>query len=169
MGTDGTFPTSGNTGEDTPRLSPVFHWSTPDPLLGDLANPQSLNRYAYVLNDPTSLNDPLGLYCSGAYSENQRDSVCNNSNYGGGGGSGSGLLGVYFESSFLFTDRDDHSTLINYFEQASGFGSGTSSICSNIPSSGKTVPVRADFGQINLQFSENLGTDGTFLFNHAES
>jgi len=36
-------------------------WLSPDPLGGDLTNPQSLNRYAYVLNNPTSLIDPLGL------------------------------------------------------------------------------------------------------------
>jgi RHS repeat-associated protein len=36
-------------------------WLSPDPLAGDVSNPQSLNRYAYVLNNPTSLTDPLGL------------------------------------------------------------------------------------------------------------
>jgi RHS repeat-associated protein len=36
-------------------------WLTPDPLAGDILNPQSLNRYAYVLNNPTSMIDPLGL------------------------------------------------------------------------------------------------------------
>ncbi|MGH8399208.1 MAG: RHS repeat-associated core domain-containing protein, partial [Gammaproteobacteria bacterium] len=36
-------------------------WYNPDPVGGDLMNPQSLNRYAYALNDPTSLTDPLGL------------------------------------------------------------------------------------------------------------
>jgi hypothetical protein len=34
---------------------------TPDPLGGELTNPQSLNRYAYVLNNPTTFIDPLGL------------------------------------------------------------------------------------------------------------
>ena len=36
-------------------------WHSADPLGGDLTNPQSLNRYAYVLNNPTGLIDPLGL------------------------------------------------------------------------------------------------------------
>jgi RHS repeat-associated protein len=38
---------------------------TPDPYLGsiDITNPQSLNRYSYVLDNPTNLDDPLGLEC----------------------------------------------------------------------------------------------------------
>ncbi|HEV2348773.1 MAG TPA: RHS repeat-associated core domain-containing protein [Terriglobia bacterium] len=49
-------------------------WLSPDPLAGDVTNssgdepggPQSLNRYAYVMNSPTNLTDPMGLdstYC----------------------------------------------------------------------------------------------------------
>ena len=38
-------------------------WLSPDPIGGDISNPQSLNRYAYVLNNPTNLIDPLGLNC----------------------------------------------------------------------------------------------------------
>ncbi|HEV2499835.1 MAG TPA: RHS repeat-associated core domain-containing protein [Terriglobia bacterium] len=36
-------------------------WLTPDLLGGDITNPQSLNRYAYALNNPTTLTDPSGL------------------------------------------------------------------------------------------------------------
>jgi RHS repeat-associated protein len=39
----------------------IGRWHSPDPLGGDVANPQSLNRYPYVLNNPTTLTDPLGL------------------------------------------------------------------------------------------------------------
>jgi RHS repeat-associated protein len=42
----------------SPRLS---RFMSTDPLAGGVSNPQSLNRYAYVLNNPTSLIDPLGL------------------------------------------------------------------------------------------------------------
>jgi len=38
-------------------------WMSPDPLAGDISNPQSLNRYAYALNNPTSASDPTGLDC----------------------------------------------------------------------------------------------------------
>jgi hypothetical protein len=39
-------------------------WLSPDPAGAaavDLTNPQSLNRYAYVMNNPTTLIDPSGL------------------------------------------------------------------------------------------------------------
>jgi RHS repeat-associated protein len=35
-------------------------WLSPDPVAGNITNPQSLNRYAYVLNNPTTLTDPSG-------------------------------------------------------------------------------------------------------------
>ncbi|MBZ5539372.1 MAG: hypothetical protein LAN61_02515 [Acidobacteriia bacterium] len=41
-----------------PRLG---RFMSPDPLGGDVGNPQTLNRYAYVLNNPLALIDPLGL------------------------------------------------------------------------------------------------------------
>jgi RHS repeat-associated protein len=37
-------------------------YSRPDPIAGSLGDPQSLNRYAYVSNDPANLADPLGLH-----------------------------------------------------------------------------------------------------------
>jgi RHS repeat-associated protein len=42
-------------------------WIAPDPAglaAADLNNPQSWNLYAYVLNNPLSNIDPLGLYCA---------------------------------------------------------------------------------------------------------
>jgi RHS repeat-associated protein len=42
-------------------------WISPDPgglSVVDPTNPQSWNRYAYVLNSPINLIDPLGLWCT---------------------------------------------------------------------------------------------------------
>ncbi|HUY12154.1 MAG TPA: RHS repeat-associated core domain-containing protein [Terriglobia bacterium] len=54
-------------------------WLTPDPLGGDLTNPQSLNRYAYVLNNPATLIDPLGLgQCS---PQAEQHGICSGGTY----------------------------------------------------------------------------------------
>jgi len=56
-------------------------FSSPDPLAGSVADPESLNRYAYVLNDPPNLADPTGAgpFCL----------LDENGNCHGGGGGGS--------------------------------------------------------------------------------
>src|SRR2546426_8012462 len=45
------------------QYSPLLgRWITPDPFAGYIDNPQSLNRYAYVLNNPLRFIDPFGLF-----------------------------------------------------------------------------------------------------------
>jgi len=41
--------------------STLGRFISPDPLGGHLENPQSLNKYAYALNNPINLTDPTGL------------------------------------------------------------------------------------------------------------
>jgi len=62
--------TGGNAGLDNTQFrkysSTLGRWMTPDPAglaAVDPSNPQSWNRYAYVLNNPLSYRDPFGLYC----------------------------------------------------------------------------------------------------------
>jgi len=42
--------------------SSMGRFMSPDPLGGKLANPQSLNRYVYALNNPLVNTDPTGMY-----------------------------------------------------------------------------------------------------------
>jgi RHS repeat-associated protein len=58
-------------------------WHSPDPLGGDVTNPQSLNRYGYALNNPTSLTDPLGLDSEECSQSNEGCDPCNDPNYVG--------------------------------------------------------------------------------------
>jgi RHS repeat-associated protein len=47
----------------------INHFTQPDTIVPDLLNPQSLNRYAYTLDNPIRYNDPTGHcvpLCSGA-------------------------------------------------------------------------------------------------------
>ena len=67
--------------------SNLGRWMTPDPVAGDITNPQSLNRYAYVLNNPTNSTDPLGLKPDDANTvdvDSIIDSLFGGSFFGGG-------------------------------------------------------------------------------------
>ena len=44
------------------HVSRLGRLSSPDPLSGSIANPQSLNRYAYSVNDPANVTDPSGAF-----------------------------------------------------------------------------------------------------------
>ena len=45
--------------------SGIGRFVSPDPLGGFISDPQSLNRYSYVRNNPTNLTDPSGLQTQG--------------------------------------------------------------------------------------------------------
>jgi RHS repeat-associated protein len=65
-------------------------WPLPDPSgisSVSLSNPQTLNRYAYVMNNPLSLADPLGLHADDCW---WYGTCMSGGGGGGGGGAGGG-------------------------------------------------------------------------------
>ena len=73
-------------------------WMSPDSVTGDVTNPQSLNLYPYVLNDPTTLTDTTGLcgcgggggfgFLGGGGGGSGWGGGCGGGGFGGGGGGG---------------------------------------------------------------------------------
>jgi len=57
-----------------------------DPLGGGVSNPQSMNRYAYVVNRPTVGTDPTGLVCDDDCIQNHEDAWAQRFISGTGGG-----------------------------------------------------------------------------------
>ena len=45
------------------HINRLGRFSSPDPIADAIGDPQSLNRYSYVRNDPADLIDPSGLRC----------------------------------------------------------------------------------------------------------
>ncbi|MCA9952839.1 MAG: hypothetical protein KDE48_24485, partial [Anaerolineales bacterium] len=48
------------------HLSEIGRFASPDPIVPDLMNPQTLNRYSYVNNNPINFRDSTGFYADEA-------------------------------------------------------------------------------------------------------
>jgi RHS repeat-associated protein len=78
---------------------------SPYPLGGTVGNPQSLNRYAYVVNDPENLTDPSGERPHPEYYEYGLDMAVLSGEFIGGGGGGGSVLGC---DEFDFIDSNSY-------------------------------------------------------------
>jgi RHS repeat-associated protein len=135
-------------------------WMSPDPYYGsyDLSNPQSLNRYAYVLNSPLSLFDHSGLIlCDWGSSDlggEDYDDDADCANDGGSvvsagttvdvtpDGNGSGVTLLTSQQSTAFVEK---FTLSN----PSNIG------CNTVLPNGKTVGQYINQGRAQMQASVN--------------
>src|SRR5262249_49088341 len=98
-----TYERDGESGLDYARgrtyVPSLGRFASSDPVLGAASLPQTLNRFAYVLNDSINMVDPLGL-CGGGVSHLD-ESVEVVSTYlpiGGDGGGGGGFDISYYLS-----------------------------------------------------------------------
>jgi RHS repeat-associated protein len=142
--------------------SGLGRWLSPDPLAGSVLNPQSLNRYSYVLNNPANLIDPMGLDEAGAgevcVSLNGGTPIC--ASVPGTAPAGAGAadnLRFYLESKF----RNIAATISSHISghPSGGGGGGGSS------TSGDTQPDVSKTWQATFPCSE----DATKLMSNVQS
>jgi RHS repeat-associated protein len=69
------------------HISRLGRLSSPDPIAGSTANPQSLNRYSYSINDPANVTDPSGALvgCPSTADAQPKDKSSQASTKSGGG------------------------------------------------------------------------------------
>jgi RHS repeat-associated protein len=131
------------------EYNPVHgRWISPDPAgtaVVDPTNPQSWNRYAYVLNIPLLLSDALGLMDNGCvWHDDTNTLVCPDPPVGGGGG------GICFTCGPLLTGG------------GGGGGGGAPNNGRNCSagsaSAGQYVAASAQVAAMTAQFFSGLGS-----------
>jgi RHS repeat-associated protein len=134
--------------------SQYHRWLTPDPVAGDVMNPQSLNRYAYVRNNPTTLVDPEGesieliCRCSDAQEcarERQKELQALQEAVGEEAGS------YLYENPVTTTDANGNPTTRYYVGIYSGGPSGSGPAFEQINSvAGELAPIINDSKNVQL-------------------
>jgi hypothetical protein len=157
---------------------------SPDPLGGHLELPQSLNKYAYVMNNPLSLTDPTGLDFSlgcTAAKDGSNASTCQ------GGVSGTTSTDANGKSSFTATQigNDANGNLVDkttgtgaYNATVNGAGVSFSQAGSNSSSMGTFVNGTSatsiqgsgalsgfSFNFTSSNMASNISASGTFSYN----
>jgi RHS repeat-associated protein len=100
------------------HVNRLARFSSTDPVAGSVGDPQSLDLYAYVRNDPISSVDPTGMFLISC-SSSLDPSFCRN----GGGGGGTGAFGGNCDGLGFGDDSDMGSDWLDGFGDFSGIDS----------------------------------------------
>jgi RHS repeat-associated protein len=101
--------------------SRIGRFMSSDPMglaSANFGNPQSMNRYAYVQNNPLSFSDPNGLYCvwdDGTYDDDPSEG-------GAAVGTCASQGGTWFDGSSPGANFDPNKTLASETQVAEGLG-----------------------------------------------
>jgi RHS repeat-associated protein len=121
---------------------------SPDPLGGSILNPQSLNRYAYVLNNPLIYTDPSGEEC--VWDDGSFDSADDKQTGSAGGCSGQG-------GTWVNPDLFENAMLTNG-QWNSNYGDWSGQANSNLAQNWASAAVTSD---ATPQDSVTVGATGT--------
>ncbi len=145
--------------------SRLGRFMSPDPVAGDVGDPQSLNRYAYVENDPTNFTEPLGLF---KYACLNDDGIC-----GWTGGPPVGLFFWVYDPFFSGTCTPEGCSSGGYYpvfwwpvQRGGGGGGGGQPKCTlNIALNNKASLGASQLAAAENQIAALFGSDVGVNFN----
>lgn len=143
-------------------------WLQPDPYYAsyDLSNPQSFNRYAYVLNNPVTFTDPSGECAVITAGINQGPNTA----------SGQALLAIAAaygaNVAFPYAGEDPSASVENLAGAGAGFNQGATDIASqalqataaDATANGSTFFALGFSGGAQANISAGVASDGQFAF-----
>ena len=135
----------------------IGRFSSPDPLSGSTANPQSLNHYAYVGNDTINAIDQSGAdmmeNCGAGPAMGYIDQTCDGETWAlHGGGSGGGINFGTDAQAVPYDEGDDSED---------GYPPDPSTDpCAGLGPNGGSVAVSTSFGIVNLNFNASGNLSG---------
>lgn len=100
------------------HVNRLGRFGSPDPVAGSVADPQSLNRYAYTRNFPTGLLDHAGTCYD--YSMNERERVTNSDSIFGKDNEPSEVAGSYDSNEVQNNEQACNYSVFDYVGGAGG-------------------------------------------------